>query len=162
MVIQKMVLVKGGSRMVTIDANVELTASVDRVWEIVSDVDKDAEYWKGLSSVQNTRREENVVERDVKVGFKGSKSHQVIELVPKSSVDLTMTSGPLRGTRKICLVPLGDKTKLQVSWNFEFSKVPLFARGFVKSQIENVTKEALEKIAAVAGGAEQVSLVSSK
>jgi hypothetical protein len=115
--------------MVSINANVEVNASVDKIWDIVSNVDRDSEYWKGLNSIQNTRREENLVEREIR------------------------------------LVPLGDgKTKLEVSWDFQFSKVPIFARGFVKSQIENVTKEALEKIAMVAEGTsriQKVALVSS-
>lgn len=151
--------------MVSINANIEVNASVDKIWEIVSDVDRDSEYWKGLNSVQNTRKEENLVERDVKVGFMGSEGHQIIKLNPKKSIDLTMTKGPMKGSREIKLVPRGDaKTKLQVSWDFQFSKVPIFARGFVKSQIENVTKEALEKIAMVAEGAsrtQKVALVSS-
>jgi ribosome-associated toxin RatA of RatAB toxin-antitoxin module len=151
--------------MVSISANVEVNASVDRIWDIVSNVDSDSEYWKGLKSVQNTRREENLVERNVKVGFMGNEGHQIIKLNPKKSIDLTMTSGPMKGSREIRLVSIGDKkTKLEVSWDFQFSKVPIFARGFVKSQIESVTKEALEKIAKVAEGSpssKKVALASS-
>ncbi len=151
--------------MVSINAKVEVNASVDRIWDIVSDVDKDPEYWKGLNSVQNTRKEKNLVERNVKVGFMGSAGHQIIKLNPKKWIDLTMTSGPMKGSREIRLVSLGDtKTKLEVSWDFQFSKVPIFARAFVKSQIESVTKDALEKIADVAEGSavrKKVVLVTS-
>lgn len=147
--------------MVSINASVEVNASVEKIWDIISNVDRDSEYWKGLNSVQNTRREENLVERDVKVGFMGSEGHQIIRLNPKKSVDLTMTKGPMKGSREIRLVPLDDaKTKLEVSWDFQFSKVPIFARGFVKSQIENVTKEALEKIAMVAEGTSRIQKVA--
>ncbi len=138
--------------MVSINASFEVSASVERVWEIVSDVDKDGEYWKGLSSIQNTRKEQNLIERIVKVGFMGSEGYQIVKLNPKESIDLTMTKGPLRGFRKMRLVSLedGKKTKLDVVWDFRFSGVPIFARPFVKSQIEAATKEALEKIASIA------------
>lgn len=153
--------------MVSINASFEVSASVERVWEIVSDVDKDGEYWKGLSSIQNIRKEQNLIERIVKVGFMGSEGYQIVKLNPKESIDLTMTKGPLRGSRKMRLVSLedGKKTKLDVVWDFRFSGVPIFARPFVKSQIEAATKEALEKIASIAergsSNARKVGLVSS-
>src|SRR5487761_138814 len=141
------------TNMVSINANVEVNASIDRIWKIISDVDRDAEYWKGLNTVQSTRTTENVIERDVKVGFMGNEGHQIIKLNPKESIDLTMTKGPVKGSREIKLIPLGDtRTKVDVAWDFQFSGVPIFARAFVKSQIEEATKEALEKIARAAEG----------
>jgi carbon monoxide dehydrogenase subunit G len=151
--------------MVSINANIVVNAPVERIWEIVSDVDGDAEYWKGLNSVQNSRRKQNLIERDVKVGFMGHEGHQIIKLNPKTSISLTMTDGPMKGSRELKLVPIGNaQTKLEVSWDFKFFKVPIFARGFVKSQIQSVTRDALEKIANVAEGsasARKVVLVSS-
>ncbi len=139
--------------MVSIKASCDVDASADKVWEIVSDVDNDPKYWKGLSSVRNIRKEENLVERDVKVGFMGNEARQTVKLNPKVSIDITMTKGPMKGTRQMKLIQSDDKkTKLLVEWDFQFSGVPIFARGFVKSQIENVTKEALEKIAGAAEG----------
>ncbi|MGI0080065.1 MAG: type II toxin-antitoxin system RatA family toxin [Nitrososphaerales archaeon] len=148
--------------MVSICASREVNASVDRVWEIVSDVDRDPKYWKGLSSVRNIRKEEDLIEREVKVGFMGNEGRQTIKLIPKESIDLTMTKGPLKGSRFIKFTPRegGEKTQLDVMWDFEFSRIPIFARGFIKSQIEGGIKEALEKIANVAEGSS--SLASEK
>ena len=55
----------------------------------------------------------------------------------------------MKGSREIRLTSLdnGDKTRVDVSWKFQFSGVPIFARAFVKSQLEGTTKEALERIA---------------
>lgn len=140
--------------MVTIDETRVVDARVDRVWEVVSDVDRDVDYWDGLSSIRNLRRDEHVIEREVTVGFIGRTSLQRIKLKPKELVELKMSRGPLKGSREIRLASLdGDsKTKVDVSWNFEFSGVPEFARPFVRSQLERGTKEALAKIAAVAEG----------
>jgi ribosome-associated toxin RatA of RatAB toxin-antitoxin module len=138
--------------MESINASREISASTDRVWEIVSDVDNDPVYWTGLTSLRNLRREGNVVERSVVVGIIGHAGLQRIELKPRESIELTMTKGPMKGSRKIMLVPLdgGKSTRIEISWNFQFSGVPIFARPFVKSQIAGTTKEALERIAEAA------------
>ena len=128
-----------------------MDASSDEVWDIVSDVDKDPEYWSGLTSIRNIRKEGNLIEREVVVGFMGRKGTQRIELVAKHSIQLTMIDGPLRGSREIKLIPLGAKrTKIDVSWDIRFSAIPVFAQGFVRSRLEEGTREALDKIAKAA------------
>jgi ribosome-associated toxin RatA of RatAB toxin-antitoxin module len=137
--------------MVTIAEVREVDASIDEVWDIVSDVDKDPEYWTGLASLRNIRKERNLIEREVVVGFMGRKGTQRIELLPKGSILLTMIDGPLRGSREIKLTPLSDmRTKIDVSWDIQFSGIPDFAQGFVRSRLEEGTKEALDKIARAA------------
>src|SRR5438034_4947603 len=113
--------------MVTINDIREVDASRDVVWDIVSDVDRDPEYWSGLASIRNIRKEVNLVEREVVVGFMGRKGTQRIELVPKESIQMIMIDGPLRGSREIKLIPLGArKTKIDVSWDIQFSEIPVF------------------------------------
>jgi ribosome-associated toxin RatA of RatAB toxin-antitoxin module len=137
--------------MVTIAEVREVRASVDDVWDIVSDVDRDPEYWSGLASIRNVRKGGNLIEREVVVGFMGRKGTQRIELIPKQSIQLTMIDGPLRGSREIKLIPLEAKrTKIEVSWNIQFSSIPDFAQGFVRTRLEEGTREALDKIAKAA------------
>jgi ribosome-associated toxin RatA of RatAB toxin-antitoxin module len=137
--------------MVTIAEVREVDASTDEVWDVVSDVDKDPEYWSGLTSVRNIRREGNLIEREVVVGFMGRQGTQRIQLVPKELIQLTMIDGPLRGSREIKLVPLGARrTKIDVLWDIQFSAIPDFAQGFVRARLEESTREALDKIAKVA------------
>src|SRR5881296_3979858 len=134
--------------MVTINEIHEVDASRDVVWDIVSDVDREPEYWSGLASIRNIRKEVNLIEREVVVGFMGRKGTQKIELVPKESIRLTMIDGPLIGSREIKLVPLGARrTKIDVSWDIQFSAIPDFAQGFVRSRLEETTREALDRIA---------------
>lgn len=129
----------------------EADASVDEVWDIVSDVDSDPEYWSGLTSIRNIRKEGNLIEREVVVGFMGRKGTQRIDLFPKATILLTMIDGPLTGWREIKLVPIGARrTKIDVSWDIQFSAIPDFAQGFVRSRLEEGTREALDKIAKAA------------
>ena len=137
--------------MATIAEGREVDASPDDVWNIVSDVDRDPEYWSGLASIRNIRKEGNLVEREVVVGFMGRKGTQRIELVPKESIQMSMIDGPLRGSRQIKLIPLGTrKTKIDVSWDIQFSEIPVFAQEFVRSRLKEGTIEALDKIAKAA------------
>ena len=153
--------------MVSIKVGIDVSVSSERVWSIISDIDREPEFWKGLNSARITKREGSVIERDVDVGFMGHTGHQIIKLDRNNSkIEVEMTSGPLIGSRTMKLVPLqnGANTRLEASWNFSFSKVPIFARGFVKSQIESVTKNALEKIALESQGKKAkyaVTMVSS-
>jgi ribosome-associated toxin RatA of RatAB toxin-antitoxin module len=141
--------------MVSIKATIEVNASVESVWSIISDIDGESMYWKGLNSAKVTKRDGNEIWREVDVGFMGHKGHQIVRLKPEYwTIDVELTDGPLVGSRVVKVMSLGskEKTRLEASWNFSFSKVPVFARGFVKSQIENVTKNALAKIGLEAEG----------
>jgi carbon monoxide dehydrogenase subunit G len=136
-------------RLVSINASREVDAQLENVWDIVADVDNDPKYWSGLSSIQNKRREGNLIEREVRVGFMHSAASQRITLRPMESISLTMTKGPMIGSRVTTLSPLdnGKKTRIDISWNFKISSgIPSFAQSFMKGQIENGTKDALEKI----------------
>jgi len=134
--------------MATIAEVREVDALADEIWDIISNVDRDLEYWSGLTSIHNTRKEGNLIEREVVVGFMGRKGTQRIELFPKESIQLTMIDGPLRGSRVMKLVPLGMmRTRIDVSWDIQFSAIPDFAQGFVRSRLEQGTREALDKIA---------------
>src|SRR6058998_1686054 len=141
----------GEDHTVTIAEVREVDAPADEVWDIVSDVDRDPEYWSGLVSIRNIRKEGNLIEREVMVGFMGRKGTQRIELVPKESIQMSMIDGPLRGSRQIKLIPLGArKTKIDVSWDIQFSEIPVFAQEFVRSRLKEGTIEALDKIAKAA------------
>ena len=135
--------------MVTINATREVSAPLDRVWEIVSAVDNEPNYWRGLNSVSNINKNGNVIEREVTVGFRNSKGYQKVVLNPKKSIEITMTKGPMIGTKITILSQSSDnKTKIDVSWNVEKWNVPFLARNIVQNQIKESTKEALNKIAA--------------
>lgn len=141
--------------MVIINDRREVSAPLDRIWDIIADVDNDPKYWPNLHTVDNISKDGNVIEREVTVGFRKSKSRQTILLNPKKSVEMTMTEGLVRGTRVVTLIPLdGDnnnnKTKIDISWNIELSGIPILGRSIVKNNLVNDTREALSRITKVA------------
>jgi ribosome-associated toxin RatA of RatAB toxin-antitoxin module len=140
--------------MVIINDLRDVSAPLNRVWDIIADVDNDPKYWPNPHTVDNISKDGNVIEREVTVGFRKSKSRQTILLNPKKSVEMTMTEGPVNSTRVITLIPLdadnnNNKTKIDISWNIELSSVPILGRSIVKNNLANDTKEALSRIAKV-------------
>lgn len=130
----------------------EVKAPIESVWELVGDMDNEHNNWHVLKDVKVLKKTGDSVEREVKIprGPMGDvKSLQTLAVDrAKKLTTLTMTKGPMLGTRKILLLELGqNKTKIQVYWSFEMKGVPGFALGFVKDNITEATDEALEQIA---------------
>jgi hypothetical protein len=134
-------------RVTTISRSREMRASLDRLWEIVSYVDNEPEYYDGLKSVKNVSKVGNVIEREVVVGNLEHEGRQTVTLNPKKFVEVKMTEGPMIGTRVTTLTPMTDsRTRVDVSWRIQF-RVPIFVRGMVKREVEKGTENALERIA---------------
>ena len=133
---------------IKIDASRVVPAPLDKVWDIVADIDNDPKYYRGLNDIKNISKEGNKIEREVAVGFLNHRARQTIVLNPKKSVEVTMNRGSIQGTRITTLSSVGEgKTRIDVSWRFTPSGIPVFVHKMVKSEITRGTNEALEKIA---------------
>ncbi|MGI0090695.1 MAG: SRPBCC family protein [Nitrososphaerales archaeon] len=138
--------------MIEINKSQEVLAPFDAVWKLVSDLDNEHKNWSLLKDVKTLSKANNSLEREVKIrrGPMGeAKSTQTLVVdSAKQSTMLTMTKGPLLGTRKIVLSKLSeDRTKVDVNWKFEMKGVPGFAIGFVRDNISEVTEKSLAQIA---------------
>jgi len=133
--------------MTTINASREVSAPLDRVWDIVSDVDHEPEYWHGTKTVKNISKTGNTIEREVTIAFRDSKCLQTVVLNPKKSVQIMITEGPMKGTKVVSIIPSGDKTKIEVVWEIKLSGFLGMFSGMVKKHIAEGTEEALERIA---------------
>ena len=51
--------------MVLIHASRDLTASLDSVWDVIADIDREPEFWHGTKSIKNISKTINIVEREV-------------------------------------------------------------------------------------------------
>ena len=133
--------------MVAINTSREVSASVDKVWEIVSDVDNEPKYWHGTKTVKNISRSGNTIEREVTISFKDSRCLQTVVLSPKKSIEIMITEGPMKGKKVVTLNSLGDKTKIDVMWDIKLAGFLGMFSGMVKKHIAEGTDEALERIA---------------
>ena len=134
--------------MITVNASREVSAPLERIWDIVADVDNEPTYWRGTKTVKNISKAENKIEREVTIAFKDSKCRQTVLLTPKKSVEIMITQGPIRGTKTVLLDPLDNhKTRIDVVWNVKLTGFLGLFTGVVKRHIAEGTDEALFRIA---------------
>jgi ribosome-associated toxin RatA of RatAB toxin-antitoxin module len=134
--------------MITFNASREMSAPLDRIWNVIADVDNEPKYWHGTKTVKNISKAENKIEREVTIAFKDSKCRQTVLLNPKKSVEIMITQGPIRGTKTVLLNPLENhKTRVDVVWNIKLSGLLGVFTGMVKKHIAEGTDEALFRIA---------------
>jgi carbon monoxide dehydrogenase subunit G len=133
--------------MVTINSSRQVSAPLDRVWDIVADVDNEPQYWHGTKTVNNISKSGNTIEREVTIAFKDSKCRQTVVLNPKKSIEITITEGPLKGTKMVTLSPSGSATRIDVVWDIKLAGFLGIFTGMVKKHIAEGTEEALERIA---------------
>jgi len=124
-----------------------VAAPLDRVWDIVADIDNEPRYWHGTKTVKNISRSGNTIEREVTLAFKDAKCRQTVVLNPKRSVEIAITEGPLKGTKVVTLSPRGNNTKIDVVWDIKLAGFLGMFTGMVKKHIAEGTEEALERIA---------------
>jgi ribosome-associated toxin RatA of RatAB toxin-antitoxin module len=104
--------------MVDIHISKDIEASQEKVWDIVSDVDREPEFWHGTKSIKNIKKDGNVVEREVVIAFRNSVCREVVTLDPKKSVNVKITDGPMKGTKNITIIAITDnKTRVDVHWD---------------------------------------------
>jgi hypothetical protein len=136
----------------TINATKVVNASKDKVWNIISNVDKNPDYWP-ISIVKNISKSDNTVEREVTVPappFMDNKAHQIITIIPEQfTIVENQTQGAVTGVKTISLQQAGSdskKTEVSIVWNLDMSKIPGIGKGFAKDGISNSVDEALNKI----------------
>ena len=62
--------------MATIDTSIEINASIDKVWDIISDLDAEPKFWKGTKETKIISRDGNLITREIVIAFRDSKCLQ--------------------------------------------------------------------------------------
>jgi len=132
--------------MVQIQAFIEIDAPIDKVWEIVSDLDSEPKFWRGTKEVRNISREGNTITREVTIAFKDSKCMQTVMLYPKEKIQIQFTKGIIDGTKTIILTSLGNATRLEALWDMRLSGMMGMFTGMIKKHIQSGTEQALQSI----------------
>ena len=133
----------------------EISAPVDEVWNIVSNVDNETKYWPTFKAIKNIAVSDNTTEREVTItaGPLGDrKTHQFVTVNPEQFEVLTnITEGPFTGSRLLTLSPStetnGTTTIANVVWQMDLSGIPVIGQGFAKDGIKQTTEAALDNIA---------------
>ena len=132
--------------MAEIEVSVEISAQIDKVWDMVSDIDNEPKFWKGTKEIRNISKNENIVNREITIAFRDQKCMQEVKLYPKKKIEAIFTKGIIDGTKIITLTAKDEKTLLNVKWDIKLTGVMGMFTGMIKKHIESGTVQALQKI----------------
>ena len=132
--------------MAEIIVSVEIDAQIDKVWDIVSDIDNEPKFWKGTKEIRNISKNQNLVNREITIAFRDQKCMQEVKLYPKEKIETVFTKGIIDGTKIITLAAKDGKTLLSVKWDIKLTGMMGMFTGMIKKHIESGTVQALQKI----------------
>lgn len=132
--------------MTKIEVSTKIKSSVDKVWNIVSDMDKETKYWKGTKEIHNISKDGNKINREVIIAFRDSKCLQEVTLYPKEKIEAVFTKGIIQGIKIISLKPQDEDVLLEVIWDMKLSGMMGMFTGMIKKHVKSGTEQALQAI----------------
>ena len=125
----------------------KIHAPVSEVWKVLSDIDREPEFWHGIKSIKNISKSGNIVEREVVISFKNSVCKETVTIVPMKSIATDITEGPLKGKKVVVINPDGNKASVvDVEWDIRLSGFMGIFSKMVKKHILEGTNDALNRI----------------
>ncbi|MBT3685502.1 MAG: SRPBCC family protein [Nitrosopumilus sp.] len=132
--------------MATIVVQTEVNSTVEKVWEVVSNIDNEPRFWKGTKEVKTLSKEGNIIKREITIAFRDQKCLQEIQLKPKEEIKARFTKGILDGTKIITLIPKNNNVVLKTTWDIKLSgKMNMFT-AIIKNHIKSGTEQAMKSI----------------
>ena len=132
--------------MATIQVEIEINAGIDKVWDVVSDIDNEPKFWKGTKEVRNISKEENTIKREVTIAFRDQKCLQEVKIYPKEKIEARFTKGIIDGEKIVSLVPKDEKTILSTYWDIRLTGMMGMFTGMIKKHIKSGTEQAMQSI----------------
>ena len=139
--------------MVKIKVRERINASRERIWEIISDVDNDSYFWRGLTLIKNLSQNDGTVIRQVVLG-NDNVCVQMINAWYLEKIQTRWIKGVIEGTKDISLISLGRATLLEIHMNYEFPGVRGSDSKLLASLFQNEAELAADLIRSVAEGYE--------
>ncbi len=132
--------------MATIDTSIEIKAPIDKVWDIISDLDSEPKFWRGTKETKIISRDGNVITREIIIAFRDSKCMQKITLEPKERIHAEFTEGIIKGSKTLNLKSKDDGSLLEANWDVKMSGLAGMFTGMIKKHIRSGTEQAIESI----------------
>jgi len=129
-----------------IEVSTKIQSTVDKVWDIISDIDNETKYWKGTKEIHNISKDGNKIKREIIIAFRDSKCLQEVTLNPKEKIEVEFTKGIIEGTKTINLKTLEGEILLEAIWDVKLSGMMGMFTGMIKKHVKSGTEQALEAI----------------
>lgn len=132
--------------MATIEVEIEINSTVDKVWEVVSDIDNEPKFWKGTKEVKNISKEGNTINREITIAFRDQKCLQQVEIHPKEKIVARFTKGIIVGEKIISITAKDEKTILSTYWDIKLTGMMGMFTSMIKKHIKSGTEQAMQSI----------------
>ena len=132
--------------MATIVVQIEINATIEKVWEVISDIDNEPKFWKGTKETKIISRDGNVVTREIIIAFRDSKCMQKITIQPKEKIYAEFTKGIIKGSKTLNLKPKDSSSVLEANWDIKMTGLAGMFTGMIKKHIRSGTEQAIESI----------------
>ena len=132
--------------MAEINTSVDITASVDTVWNIISDLDNEPKFWKGTKETRTISKDGNEITREIIIAFRDSKCMQKITLQPKEKIYAEFTKGIIKGSKTLSIKPKENGLTLEANWDIKMAGLAGMFTGMIKKHVRGGTEQALKSI----------------
>ena len=122
--------------MIRIISKIMINSSVKKVWSVISAIEKDPYFWKGMTRVRNMSRNGNVFTREVTL-CNSDKCHQKITLFHMEGIHSRWTRGSLDGIKDIMITQIGNQTLLEVEINYALKGVAQLRSRSIAEELRN-------------------------
>ena len=125
-----------------------INSSDELIWSVISEIDKDPDFWHGVKAVKNIKRDGNMTERETIIAFRNSKCLELVTLIPPKQITIAIREGPIVGTKIINVTKIdAEKCEIRVDWDIHMKGLMSLFTFFIKKHILKGTDDALERIA---------------
>ena len=132
--------------MTRIDVSIDINASIDKVWDIVTDLDNEPKFWKGTKETRTISKEGNIITREIVLAFRDSKCMQKITLQPKEKIYAEFTKGIIKGSKTLNIKPKENGLTLEANWDIKMTGLAGMFTGMIKKHVRGGTEQALKSI----------------
>ena len=132
--------------MTIINSSIDINAPIEKVWNIISDLDNEPKFWKGTKESRTISKDGNVIVREIIIAFRDSKCMQKITLYPKEKIYAEFTDGILKGSKTLNLKSKENSLWLEVEWDIKMTGLAGMFTGMIKGHVKGGTEQALELI----------------
>ena len=133
--------------MATIEVQVPIKATSEKIWEVISDIDNEPKFWKGTKEVRNISRDGNTVKREIIIAFRDQKCSQEVKLYPKERIEAVFTKGIISGEKIVSVIPKdNDESILKTVWDIKLTGMMGMFTGMIKKHIKSGTEQAMNSI----------------
>lgn len=131
--------------MTEIKGSVQIDSSVDKVWNIVSDLDKESKFWDNITKTRTLSRETNAIKYEITIG-KGDRCLQQVTLYPQEKIVAEFVKGIIGGTKTTRLSPNSGGTTVEITWDVKFKGMAGLMSGKLSNDLQVNTEQALLSI----------------